>query len=317
MKLILVTGKHERSRALSLGLWTRALLSLCLLGLPLGAGMALGYALSHQQQTVLDEEIGKALRERVRSQQNELHNSKSDSDRQLQALAVRMADLQARLVRLDALGERVADQAKLDTSEFNFASAPAVGGPETAGEYAPILEKQDFMASIDRLTRQIDSREQQFDMLEEVLVNRKVGADALLGDAPVHKGWISSYFGWRHDPFTGRRALHEGIDFAGREGTAIVAVASGVVTLSGEQNGYGKLIELNHGDGYSTRYAHSKLVLVRVGDAVKKGQVIALMGSSGRSTAPHVHFEVHQNGHAVDPAIYLRQASRWQRPPQA
>lgn len=305
MKIILVAGKYGRSRALCLGRWTRALLSFCVFGLPLGAGVALGYALGHQQQDVLDEEVGMALRQRVQASADD----KSESDRQLQALAVRMADLQARLVRLDALGERMADMSKVDSSEFDFAQTPPLGGPEV-DVFPGVAESEDFFTVIDRLTRQIDTREQKFDLLEELLVTRKIDKDIALGAVPVLKGWISSPYGWRTDPFSGKRALHQGVDFAGRDGTAIMAVASGIVTWAGNRNGYGKLVEVNHGEGYATRYAHSKLLLVKPGDVVKKGQIIALMGSSGRSTAPHVHFEVHKHGRPVDPATYIHQASR-------
>lgn len=310
MKIILVAGKCGRSRALSLGRWTRALLSIGVLGLPLTAGVALGYAFGHQQ-TPLEDEVGDALRQQMRGQ-NELYGEKQKSERELQALAVRMADLQARLVRLDALGERMADLAKLDPGEFDFAHSPALGGPDTEGETpaTPPPSAEDIHSVIDRLTKKIDNREQQFDILEDLLANRKVDQDVVLSGAPVHKGWISSTFGWRTDPFTGKRTRHEGIDFAGRAGTAIFAVASGVVTWAGERSGYGKMVEINHGDDYATRYAHSEQLLVKVGDVVKKGQIIALMGSTGRSTGPHVHFEVYKHGRPVDPATYIHQASR-------
>lgn len=309
MKIILTAVHYWRSRVLFFSRWTSALLSLCILGLPLGAGVALGYALGHQQQNALEDEVGDALRQRAAARQKELQDEKSDSERRLQALAVRMADLQARLVRLDALGERMADVAKLDNGEFNFAKAPPVGGPELPDSFYQ-LTQQDFFSAIDWLTQQVDSREQKFEALEDLLASRGHGEEALLGNVPVHKGWVSSYYGWRTDPFTGRRAKHEGVDFAGREGTAIIAVASGIVTWAGERSGYGRMIELNHGDGYATRYAHSKFLLVRAGDVVKKGQIIALMGSSGRSTAPHLHFEVYKHGRTVDPATYIQQASR-------
>ena len=269
--------------------------------------MALGYALGHQQQNTLDDEVGNALRQRADDKTSQ--DTKSDSERQMQTLAVRMADLQARLVRLDALGERMVDVARLDNGEFNFPRTPPLGGPELPDAFYR-FDHQDFFAAIDWLTQQVDSREQKFEALEDLLASRGRGDEALLGNAPVHKGWISSYYGWRTDPFTGRRAKHEGLDFAGREGTAIIAVASGIVTWAGERSGYGRMVELNHGDGYATRYAHSKFLLVRVGDVVKKGQIIALMGSTGRSTAPHLHFEVYKHGRTVDPATYIQQASR-------
>jgi murein DD-endopeptidase MepM/ murein hydrolase activator NlpD len=121
---------------------------------------------------------------------------------------------------------------------------------------------------------------------------------------------MSSHFGRRVDPFTGRIATHEGVDFAGKLGSEIIAVGSGVVTWSSERYGYGQMVEINHGSGFMTRYAHNLENKVEVGDVVKKGQVIALMGTSGRSTGPHVHFEVYKHGRPVDPAAYIHRASR-------
>jgi len=147
-------------------------------------------------------------------------------------------------------------------------------------------------------------------ILETLLANRKIQDDVFLAGRPIKKGWMSSRFGRRSDPFTGRVAMHNGVDFAGREGSDIIAVASGVVTWSSDRYGYGQMVEINHGSGYITRYAHNKENKVQVGDIVKKGQVIALMGSSGRSTGPHVHFEVYKHGRPVDPASYIHRASR-------
>lgn len=122
---------------------------------------------------------------------------------------------------------------------------------------------------------------------------------------PVTTGYISSYFGERADPFDGREAFHKGVDFAGNLGSDVVAVAAGVVTWAGERSGYGKLIEINHGDGFTTRYAHNERALVSVGQTVKRGESIALMGSTGHSTGPHVHFEVLKNGRQVNPLSFI------------
>ena len=156
----------------------------------------------------------------------------------------------------------------------------------------------------------MDDREQQLDILETLLANRKIEDAVFLAGRPIKKGWMSSHFGRRADPFTGRMAIHEGVDFAGKLGSDIVTVGSGVVTWSDNRYGYGRLVEINHGNGFMTRYAHNMENKVTVGDIVKKGQVIALMGSSGRSTGPHVHFEVYKHGRPVDPATYIHRASR-------
>lgn len=268
--------------------WTRALLSLCFFGLPLGAGLV-GYALGYNQSSATG------------------NNPAAGDAARLQNLTQRMAELEARLGRLDALGERVADAAHIEPVEPT-SKGPAIGGPMADNADAPSSE--DVYAAIDRLTRAIDDRESQFDNFQEMLANRKVGDRALYGAQPVHRGELSSYFGMRVDPFTGRRSMHQGIDFSGRPGTAIMAAADGVVTFAGNKGDYGRAIEINHGEDCFTRYAHSKLIFVKQGDVVKKGQVIALMGSTGRTTGTHLHFEVYKHGRPVDPYIYLAQVSR-------
>lgn len=272
----------------TLSRWTRALLSLCFFGLPLGAGLV-GYALGYNQSSAAG------------------NNPTADDAARLQNLASRMADLEARLGRLDALGERVADAAQIEAVEPT-SKPPAIGGP--ASDEADAPRSEDVYAAIDRLTRAIDDREFQFDNFQEMLANRKVGDRALYGAQPVHRGELSSYFGMRVDPFTGRRSMHQGIDFSGRPGTAILAAADGVVTFAGTKGDYGRAVEINHGEDCFTRYAHSKLIFVKQGDVVKKGQVIALMGSSGRTTGTHLHFEVYKHGRPVDPYIYLAQVTR-------
>jgi len=142
------------------------------------------------------------------------------------------------------------------------------------------------------------------------MLANKLNADTFVAGRPIKKGWMSSRYGKRTDPFTGRLAWHAGVDFAGKMGADIVAVASGVVTWAGPRYGYGRLVEINHGNGYKTRYAHCKELNVAVGDVVRKGDVVALMGSSGRSTGPHVHFEVYKNGRTVDPAAYIHRKPR-------
>ena len=175
-----------------------------------------------------------------------------------------------------------------------------------AGSNVAVPDVVDAMQS---LNVQLDDRESQLSVLETVLLNQNLKARVYPRGRPVGSGWISSYFGKRTDPFTGKKAMHKGMDFAGRKGSDVIAVAAGVVTEVGAQSGYGKLVEIQHGNGYVTRYAHNAAVLVKAGERVTKGQTIAKMGSSGRSTGPHVHFEVLRNGKTVNPARYV-QASR-------
>lgn len=306
MKVIVISKRHGSTRSFTLGGLSRALLSVCLLGVPVSAYFAYQYYVAGDS---IDTKITQAWKSNLQEQREEVEVVKADAERSLSALTLRVAELQARLVRLDALGERLTTIAKLDNGEFDFSRAPALGGPELSLDEEPVGEKE-LVDILDELGAKIEDRQQQLDTLEALMAKRKIQSDIFIAGRPVKWGWLSSKFGRRTDPFTGRIAWHQGVDFAGKDGSDIISVASGVVTWSGERYGYGQMVEVNHGNGFSTRYGHCKENLVKVGDVVKKGQVIALMGSTGRSTGPHVHFEVFKNGRAVDPASYIHRASR-------
>ena len=310
MKVIVVSKHHGRTRSFSLGGWTRAVLSVCLLGLPMGLGIWIGQEVKGDESADLfTDGSAKAWSDALDQQSQELADAKRQAEEQLAALTLRMAELQARLLRLDALGERLTTIAKLDSGEFDFSQVPALGGPESSA-LGDVYNPPEFIDVIDQLTDQIEDREHQLETLEALLAKRKIQRDVFIAGRPVTKGWMSSRFGRRTDPFKGHIAWHNGVDFAGKLGSDVVSVAAGVVIWSGERSGYGQMIEVNHGNGFSTRYAHNSENLVKVGDVVKKGQVVALMGSSGRSTGPHVHFEVYKNGRAVDPASYIHRTIR-------
>lgn len=269
-----------------------------------GLAMLAGY----QLRGVLsgpDEGVANLIQAELELRRAEVENAKSAAQENINALTLRLAELQSRVIRLDAMGQRLTEMANLDEGEFDFQNPPALGG---AALTEPLQEAQlnDFLASFDRLATQLDDREEQLLVLESLLMSRSLEDEVYPAGLPAEKGWISSYFGKRTDPFTGRPAHHQGVDIAGKRGTHILAVAAGVVTSSGERYGYGNMVEVNHGNGYITRYAHNSENLVVLGDTVKKGQSIALMGSSGRSTGPHVHFEVLRNGQPVDPVKYVR-----------
>lgn len=222
----------------------------------------------------------------------------------LDALAMRVGQMNARVVRLDALGQRLTRMADLEDGEFDFTSVPGLGGPaEYLGDANRI---DDVLHAIDELGAQLSNRETQLAILEHLMLDRNLLDRMQPQGRPVASGWISSRFGRRTDPFTGKPAFHRGMDFASREGTPVLAVADGVVGFVGSRRGYGRTVEINHGNGYVTRYAHNKKNLVEVGDTVAKGDEIALVGASGRATAPHVHFEVLRNGKPVDPLGYIR-----------
>jgi murein DD-endopeptidase MepM/ murein hydrolase activator NlpD len=219
------------------------------------------------------------------------------------ALAMRVGQMNANVIRLDALGKRLTRMANLKDGEFDFGNPPALGGAETAdGQPAQI---PNLTAMVDDLQSQLSSREQQLGVLENLILTRELNKQVYPEGRPVEQGWISSYFGRRADPFTGYSAVHKGIDFAAPEGTKVSAVAAGLVTFAGERSGFGQMVEINHGNGLATRYCHNESLLVKQGDMVRKGQEVSLMGSTGHSTGPHLHFEVLKNGTQVDPLRFI------------
>jgi murein DD-endopeptidase MepM/ murein hydrolase activator NlpD len=237
-------------------------------------------------------------------QKQQIADLKQQLQERVDAMAVRLGAMNAHVIRLDALGKRLTEMADIDNREFDFDSDPPTGGPESDGEGVS-AQVPDLTAMIDSLDKRVRLRDSQLAALENVILARDLKKQIHPEGRPVNQGFISSYFGEREDPFTGREAYHKGVDFAGSAGEDVVAVAAGVVTWSGERSGYGNLVEINHGDGYVTRYAHNEQTLVKVGDTVKRGETIALMGSTGHSTGPHVHFEVLRNGRQVDPLSFI------------
>ncbi|MCC5871793.1 MAG: M23 family metallopeptidase [Gammaproteobacteria bacterium] len=258
------------------------------------------------QTEAVDPVVAAEWQATLAEQQQELATIRRESDRMVGALTRRFADLQGRLVRMEAVGKRMMVAADLDQDEFDFSQPPAFGGPEESELENPVpVAVPDFVAMVEHLSEQILTRQQQLDMLNGLIHDRQFFADLELTGRPVDKGWQSSGFGRRVDPFTGQMAWHGGLDFAAPKGSKVRAVAGGVVVFSGRRGAYGNLVEINHGNGYSTRYAHSSENRVAVGDVVRKGDVIATVGSSGRATGPHVHFEVLKDGRSVDPARYV------------
>ena len=246
---------------------------------------------------------------RLRDQKAELAQVEGDVQHQIDAMTLRLGTMQGRLLRLDALGQRFVESGFVGNDEFDFTIPAAVGGPETLES----LESYDMPAlstMIERLEQRLDSRDQQLRLLDKLTSRQKLDDERFVQGRPITWGWLSSKYGYRTDPFTGKRTWHGGVDLAGKEGSDIIAVAGGVVTWAGERQGYGNLVEIDHGDGLITRYAHAKTVLVKLGDVVQKTQVIALMGSTGRSTGPHVHFEVLEGGRTTDPVKYMARAVR-------
>ncbi len=312
MKLIFLSQRGASSLTLDSqrGL-DRALLLVAVL-LPFVIGLVGHWTVSNWRAQHGEQLLVDSWQAELDRQAELVDDARAQMDHEMAAMTVRLAELQARIMRLDALGEQVAQVAQLDSDEFDFTQRPAVGGPNIAAHAEPAMTGG--LASLEQqlaqLAFQVGSREQQLAMLESQVTAEATRSEKFIAGRPVKKGWLSSRFGLRTDPFKGTQAWHQGVDFAGKEGAEVIAVGGGIITRVDHQPGYGKLIEISHGDGFVTRYAHNKSNLVEVGDVVSKGQVIALMGSTGRSTGPHVHFEVLHGGVAQDPERYIYRASR-------
>lgn len=310
MNFLLYTTTYGKSGSIQLSrpaFWVPALLLLA--GLTGSAGV-LGYYLADSGVSVAQQPAGEdaqwlfALNE----QKQDLAQMRDEAHNHLNALAARLGQMQAQMLRVEALGQRVVQKARLGESEFDFDQLPAQGGPADTADSEP-LSSLDIMKALDELALQIDDRQRQLEVLEQVASQQELKQAVSPAGRPIGEGWLSSYYGKRTDPFSGRQEMHKGIDFAGKLGSDILATAAGVVTWAGKRYGYGLLVEITHGNDLVTRYGHAQEILVEVGDRVEPGQKVALMGSSGRSTGPHVHYEVLKNGRQVNPTKYVR-ASR-------
>jgi murein DD-endopeptidase MepM/ murein hydrolase activator NlpD len=231
-------------------------------------------------------------------------NSKKDKyvKENLNVMAVKLGQMQAQLARLDALGERVQGLSGVKPEEFNFKELPGRGGIERNSHE---LNMEQLQLALGALSRDLDYRADYMNVVETALMSAKVKSRLLPTIVPVNVSYNASGFGWRLDPFSGRSAFHEGIDFPSPNGTPIVAAAGGVIIASEYHPQFGNMVEIDHGNDIFTRYAHASRVLVKVGDIVKRGQHVADIGSTGRSTGSHLHFEVHVKGIPQDPHKFL------------
>ena len=271
----------------------------------LSCGATLGWFL-RASDTLMLQQVELA-QQAIQQQQSQLTEVRAKAEQDLNALAAKLGQLQAHANRLNALGERLTEIGKLNDGEFDFGSAPGLGGPEALDTVSD-TQQHDLTDSLEALALQFAAQEQQLDVLEQVLRDRDLEAALMPTGSPVRAGYASSTYGMRIDPFTGRSHFHAGVDYNGPRGTDILAVADGVVRFAGRSSGYGNTVEIDHGNGYVTRYAHNQENLAAEGARVRAGDVIAKMGSSGRSTGSHVHIEVLHNGRAVNPVPFLRKA---------
>lgn len=301
MNFVLFNNKNHKTYTLSADhSWLLMVAALFFLVVVSGL-MYVSYSFGKQQAP---EAYVEQWRKNIKQQSTQLETIRSSSLSEINALSNQLGKLQAHVARMDALGERLVAMADIDSEEFNFKSSPAMGGPDTDDSVTQ-SNLDAIERSIFELNQTLFNRSMQLSVLEKVISNQNLKQEVHPAGKPVKNGWVSSRYGWRTNPFGGNQQFHQGIDMPGKENTEIVAVGGGVVTWSGRRFGYGNLVEISHGNGYFTRYGHNKQNLVEEGQTVKKGQAIALMGSTGRSTGPHVHFEVIRDGQRINPMNFI------------
>lgn len=245
------------------------------------------------------------LQSQLQQQEKAVEETRRKAQREVNAMAARVAELQAQANRLNALGERLTRAGKLVDGEFNFNEPVALGGVGPV-EDMPV---SGLIEELTQVERQLSTSGSQLSVLEALLFDRQLERSAIPSRSPVASSYITSGYGRRADPFSGGRAFHRGVDFSARRGDPVMAVADGVVSYAGWRSGYGNVVEVDHGNGYVTRYAHNTSNSVRVGDLVRTGQEVAKAGSTGRSTGTHVHFEVWENGRVLNPRQFLADAA--------
>ena len=306
MQLFLITKSKNKSLSFTFGpislcimLFTGAMTSLLIFH----AGGNYMMDMTRGSFKTLYDQTAPVWSKQIEGQQKTLNQLQESAENGLDALATKLSKLQARVMRLDALGSRLASFVEFSDIDFDISTIPGVGGREPADSLYS-MQVDDFVAALEELNYKIQDRAEKLAAMESMLIDRTIQNQIPFG-SPTNDGWISSTYGRRPDPISGKMQFHQGVDFAGRAGSSIEAVASGVVTWSGNRYGYGNMVEINHGNGFQTRYAHHKKNVVVVGQKVDKRQVIALMGESGRATGPHVHFEVIKNGTPINPIKYI------------
>jgi len=233
-----------------------------------------------------------------------LETSAPDSEVILQEYYVqRLGQLQAESIRLKALTEKIAKMVGVDTDVFVLNEQPGQGGYNLGGNNISLADFKQELASVEN---NFESQNESLGVLQSLYIANETIQSAIPHGSPSADGWVSSNYGKRIDPFNGKKVFHHGIDIAGRKGSPVLAVADGVITWTGRRSGYGQLVEIDHGNGYVTRYAHNAGLTAKTGDRVKRGQEIALMGSTGRSTGPHVHYEVLLDGKTINPYGFIK-----------
>jgi murein DD-endopeptidase MepM/ murein hydrolase activator NlpD len=305
MNIILVSNRLAKARGITLGGKQIAVLLLLLLLLILSASVALQYVLVRYVPNALGKDVRALL---LSAQNDERQRQQSYVRSSLDALAMKLGEMQAQVQRLDALGARLAKMSGIKPQEFAFDKKPAQGGPLITSS-AKELSAEDLEQQLKKLTDVLDDRSDKLMALESVLLQSQLTRSVQPSVDPVSSGMSSSSFGRRIDPFTGLSAMHEGVDFMVPQGTAIHASAGGVVAYAALHPQYGNMVEIDHGNDIITRYAHASKLLVKQGQVVRRGDEIAEVGSTGRSTGNHLHFEVRYKGSAQNPVLFVQKAA--------
>jgi murein DD-endopeptidase MepM/ murein hydrolase activator NlpD len=305
VNIILVSNRFAKARSISLTGTHLGLLALLAAVLFVAAVIAAQYAIVRFQPGLMSNELRAWM---ASAQQDEQQKQQAFLRKSLDTLAVHLGQMQAQLSRLDGLGTRLAKLTGMKPQEFSFGQPPAQGGP-----YLPTNTQTDISLSgmqdqLAQLNTLLSDRSDKLVALETLLMQDKLSKKLLPSVAPITTSWYSSNFGWRIDPFTGKNAMHEGVDYMVPTGTPIYASAGGMVVYADMHPQYGNMVEIDHGNQVITRYAHASKLLVKVGDVVRRGHEIARVGSTGRSTGNHLHFEVRYKGIAQNPVRFLENA---------
>jgi len=300
VNIILVSDSLAKSRSVTLSQTQVAFIALGILA----AGFVLAMVTYFMTMQFAVDMRNPYLRSVVSAlQRDEIRRSESEARDNVNALAVKVGELQARIMRLDAFGERLAKAAGVKREEFRFDEAPGQGGPSptTARDLSP----GEFRHMLDEISRTLDDRSDKLGVLDSLLLDDRLARKTVPTTMPIAAGYYSSNYGQRLDPFTGRSSFHTGVDLIAPPGTPVLAAAGGVVAQVGFHEEYGNIVDVDHDNGLTSRYAHLSKSLVRVGDVVLKGQPIALVGATGRATGPHLHFEVREKGIPLNPNKFL------------
>jgi murein DD-endopeptidase MepM/ murein hydrolase activator NlpD len=301
MNIILVSGKLAKGKTMALSHAQVMTLGMALLVFPLLLAMVFTYLLLFHAADIPHPYLQSLV---LSAQRTEAAKTQLYLRENLNAMAAKLGQMQAHVLRLDSLGDRLATLTGMGKQEFNFDKKPGQGGAESSLP-AHDMSMSEFGQQLDGLMKKLDDRSDQLGLMEAMLVQQQAKKVAIPSARPVSTGWYSSNYGWRIDPFTGQKAFHEGVDFMADSGTSIQAAGGGIVVYADTYAGYGNMIEIDHGNGLISRYAHTSKMLVKVGDVVMKGQKIGAVGTTGRSTGPHLHFEVRYRGAPQNPELYL------------